>query len=144
MRKKKETPSGPKRGRPRNSGLTVPSWAHKAIQGLSDHSGVTSQKILEVALRDGIQLVGAPLGAWVEYQKSSEKLWDEHIKKPAKVDATSPEETGVDTGTPVGIPAYDGGIRTDEDRYNDVDERSGFRPEVHEDHEVIQALSNGE
>jgi hypothetical protein len=132
MRKKKETPSGTKRGRPRNSGLTVPSWAHKAISALSDHSGVTSQKILEVALRDGIQLVGEPLGAWVNYQKSSEKLWNEHVTHPEKDNRQEPQPAIDDVGTfePGGLDSGDLGYER------------GEPVEVPEDHEVVQILSS--
>jgi hypothetical protein len=50
---------------------------------------VTSQKILEAALRDGIKLVSEPLQSWINYQKSGEKLFNEHPEDPAKISPAS-------------------------------------------------------
>ena len=66
----------------------VPHWAHQAIARLSTHSGVSSQKILETALRDGLQLVAQPLGAWVKYQQTAEDQWNEHADNPKKTGET--------------------------------------------------------
>lgn len=134
MRKKKETPSA-KRGRPRNNGLVVPTWAIKAIQGLSDHSGVMSQKIFELALRSGLYVVGEPLGSWIRYQESAEKLWNEHITNPKADNGKEPR------------PTIDDVVRDelgDEPTGpEDFEFERGQLPEVPDDNEVIQAL-NGE
>lgn len=107
MPRSKQTPTTPtitpKKGRPKNSGLKVPHWAHQAVARLSTHSGVSSQKILEVALRDGLQLVSEPLGAWVNYQQTAEKQWNEHLEPPAPAgegqhEAAESPDTATDAG----------------------------------------------
>jgi hypothetical protein len=140
MRKKKEILLEKKRGRPINQGLKIPTWAGKAIQAQSERSGVASQKILEIALRNGIQLVAEPLNAWIKYQESSEELWNEHAKSPAKDTSPSPVTEYANGDADLALSDLDRGEAPAFERLDDVDERPGQLPEVREDHEVIQSL----
>jgi hypothetical protein len=51
-------------------------------------SGVSSQKILETALKDGLQVVAEPLAGWINYQKTAQKQWDETFNN---LEAGNPE-----------------------------------------------------
>lgn len=145
MRKKRETPLKKTRGRPKNSGLTVPAWAGKAVTELAAKSGVTAQRILEVALRDGIQLVGEPLGAWIKYGESSERLWNEHV-------TSTPTDHGKST-TPAPDAAFDdielepndvGTTDATIDRLGDDHERPGLLEEVRTDNGSTETALGGD
>ena len=95
-----------------------------------------------MALRDGIQLVAQPLGSWIKYGQSSERLWDEHVTGNATAPRPEPSQATGNTFDDIELePDELGTTIATVDRLGDPDERPGQLEEVRTDNGSTETLT---